>query len=141
MSIVEFAREELDRAGLFDDSSDYGGALGDAVIDLIQVFSDQGHSGFSAGMVTQLFERLARYQPITPLTGDPDEWNEVGDGIWQNRRCPSVFKTHKDGAYKIDGRVFREPSGVCYTNSDSHVPITFPYTPVTEYVDVEAAPA
>ena len=40
--------------------------------------------------------------------------------------------------YDMDGRVFREPNGTCYTSRNSRVDITFPYTPTTEYVDVEA---
>jgi len=47
-----------------------------------------------------------------------------------------VFKDADGRAYDIDGRVFREPNGCCYTSSDSRVYITFPYRPKTEYVDV-----
>lgn len=107
--------------------------------ELVLVFSSQGHSGFSAGYAAAALGKLMRFEPLRPLTGEPDEWNEVGEGVFQNRRCSRVFKQADrfDGqAYDIDGRVFREPSGCCYTNGDSFVPITFPYTPKTEYVDV-----
>jgi hypothetical protein len=87
-------------------------------------------------MAISLFEKVARFEPLTPLTGDDDEWMEVGDGMFQNIRCSHVFK-NKDGAYDIDGRIFREPNGSCYTNGKSRVPVTFPYTPSREYVDVE----
>lgn len=30
-----------------------------------------------------------------------------------------------------------EPDGGCYTSRDSLVPVTFPYTPKSEYVDVD----
>ena len=110
--------------------------------ELIEVFSTHGHSGFSAGYAISCFETLVRYKPLGPLTGDDDEWQEVGDGVFQNRRCGRIFKQANrfDGqAYDINGKVFREPNGSCYTSSESMVPVTFPYTPTTEYVDVPAS--
>ena len=136
MSLVSFAKDELTRAGLFDKDSDYGGMLGDGILKMIEAFADEGHSGFSAGMAISIFSRLARFEPLSPLTGADDEWTEVGTGVFQNRRCSTVFKD-ETGAYDIDGRVFREPSGACYTSRDSRVPVVFPYTPTTEYVDVD----
>lgn len=136
MSIVSFAKAELQAAGFFDKDSDYGGMLGPAVLKMVETFADEGHSGFSAGIAISLFERLARYEPLTPLTGADDEWMEVRDGVYQNTRCSHVFKGADGRAYDIDGRVFREPSGVCFHSRDSHVYVEFPYTPKTEYLDV-----
>ena len=139
MSIESFARDELTRAGLFAKDSDYGGMLGDAVMKMVKVFADEGHSGASAGMAISIFERIARYEPLTPLTGEPDEWNEVGHGVYQNRRCHSVFKDGADSqAYNAEGRIFREPNGSHFISRESRVPVTFPYTPKREYVDVPA---
>lgn len=137
-NLEHHARRELELAGLFDEDSDYGGMLGDAVMRLIKIFADDGHSGFSAEMATSLFSKLSRFEPITPLTGGFSEWMQVDDGMYQNRRCGHVFALGPDGrgAYDLNGKVFREPSGACYTSSDSKTPITFPYTPTTEYVDV-----
>lgn len=107
--------------------------------ELILVFSTHGHSGFSAGYATSALEKLLRFEPLGPLTGEDAEWNEVGDGVFQNNRCSRVFKQADrfDGqAYDISGRVFREPSGACFTSAASFMPVTFPYTPSTEYVDV-----
>lgn len=137
-NLTKFAEDELNRAGLFDKDSDYGGMIGEAVMKMVKVFADEGHSGSSAGIAISLFQKVASYEPLTPLTGDDDEWTEVSDGIFQNRRCSHVFK--EDGqAYDIDGRVFREPSGACFTNRDSRVQVTFPYVPKREYVDVPTA--
>ena len=66
--------------------------------------------------------------------------DENGDGVFQNNRCLRVFKDKNrfnGQAYDIEGRIFREPDGGCYTSSDSCVPVTFPYTPKREYVDVD----
>lgn len=141
---ISHAKTELKLAGMFDTDSDYNGALGDAVIDLMKVFSTEGHSGFSASMTTSLFERVSRYEVLTPLTGEDDEWviHDYGSGPYaQNRRCGRVFKNADGSAYDIDGKVFREPSGVCYTSYESRVPVTFPYVPKTEYIDVPEPPA
>lgn len=112
------------------------------VLELLEVCGKQGHSGFSASYCIDMFKKLASYEPLVPLSGDDDEWNEVGDGVFQNNRCSHVFKQADrfDGqAYDIDGRIFREPNGCCYTSRDSCVPVTFPYTPKREYVDVPSA--
>lgn len=134
-NLERFAKDELTRAGLFSPESDYGGILGEATMRLIRTFSAEGHSGFSAGLAVSLFSKVARFEPITPLTGADDEWNEVTQGVFQNRRCSRVFKEN-GVAYDISGKVFREPDGVCFTSKDSRVAVSFPYTPKTEYVDV-----
>lgn len=141
-NLVRHAREELERAGLFDADSDYGGLLGKAVLEMIERFADKNHSGASAAMAVGLFKRLALFEPITPLTGEDDEWEEVDreDGVptFQNRRCPRVFK--KNGqAYDIEGRVFQAADGLCYINGQSRVGVSFPYTPTTEFVGVPAS--
>jgi hypothetical protein len=113
--------------------------LGQSTIDLMKLFSLEGHSGYSAGMQTSLFQKVSRYEPLTPLTGADDEWMEVGDGMFQNTRCSHVFKDAERGAYDINGRLFREPNGMTYSSGDSRVPVAFPYTPTTEIVDVPAS--
>lgn len=136
---VSFAESELRRAGWFNKDGFYGDMMGHAVLNMIKQFADEGHSGMSAGLAISLFSRLAKFEPLTPLTGEDDEWNQIADGTWQNKRCSRVFKDAEGRAYDIEGRVFREPSGACYTSRDSRVYVAFPYEPKTEYVDVGAA--
>lgn len=81
MSTIEHARAELERAGFFDKDSDYDGMLGEAVMDLITVFSEQGHSGYSAMSVINIFSTLAKHKPLSPPTDDPAEWAVVGMGV------------------------------------------------------------
>jgi hypothetical protein len=45
--------------------SDYNGMLYDAVMDLMRVFSSQGHSGFSAAMTLKLFNKVAHFETLT----------------------------------------------------------------------------
>lgn len=105
------------------------------VLELLEVFARQGHSGSSAPYVVEMFRKLALHELLVPLSGAEDEWNEVGGGVFQNNRCSHVFKD-KDSfngqAYDLFGRVFREPDGCCYTSADSRVPVTFPYMPTRE---------
>lgn len=128
--LVDYAENELRRAGLLDKDSSYGERLGKAVLALVKTFAKQGHSGMNAEVVTHLFGIVARYKPLSPLTGDADEWNEVSQGLFQNRRCSSVFKENGQ-AYDMDGEVFKESSGATYPRSGSRVPVTFPYLPHT----------
>lgn len=123
------------------------------VMKLLDVFSDEGHSGSSAPYAVDLFSKLALYKPVAPLTGEDWEWEEIsiGDGsvdsvsVHQNKRCSTVFKQSdrfNGKPYYLDGKVFWEwytgEDGIIrksyFTSGDSLVPIEFPYTPHTEYV-------
>lgn len=134
-NLTDHARYELQRAGYFDKDSDYGGMLGEAVMKMIEAFAEEGHSGMSASIAVSLFTKLARFEPITPLTGEDDEWHECSPGTFQNRRCSRVFRSDGE-TYDSQGRVFEEPDGCRYTSRDSRVPVTFPYVPTTEIVKV-----
>lgn len=117
------------------------------VLKLIEVFSEEGHSGSSAPYAINLFQKLASFEPIAPLTGEDWEWCEVSDGVFQNKRCSRVFKQadrFNGQAYDIDGKIFwewytdketGEKFKSYYTSSESFVPVTFPYTPTKEYVE------
>lgn len=138
MSLVEHAKRELALLPGDDDGDEMQAEMNAHIIRMVELFADEGHSGFSAAYAISVLQKLLSFEPLTPLTGNDDEWVEVGTGVFQNSRCSRVFK--EDGeAYDIDGRVFREPSGACFTGRDSRVPVTFPYVPTTEYVDVAEA--
>jgi hypothetical protein len=134
---IRFARREFIAAG-YDPSEKDGPNrwIQDNVLDMLRVMGMQGHSGSSAPFLSGYFNKLSRFEPLTPLTGDDSEWYQPMDGTWQNMRLSSVFKDGDGKAYRYDGRVFREPNGCCYTNGNSRVFIEFPYTPAQEYVDV-----
>lgn len=159
-NLLSHARAEFRAAGWMDDKGTYiDGMQGDIcehVLDLLRVFSDEGHSGRTAPYTVNLFKKLAMFEPIVPLTGEDWEWNEVSNGVFQNKRCSRVFKQanwFNGQAYDIEGKVFYEwverpldedEEGYpgtrryksSYTSKESCVPIVFPYTPKTEYVDV-----
>lgn len=134
-NLLEHAKRELElsRAG----ESLYGDMLPQAVLELMEVFANQGHSGMSAGITLQLFNRLAKFEPWMPLTGEDDEWTQIDFGpdmAYQNKRCSHVFKGADGRAYDSEGIIFEDPDGVCGTNSESRVYIEFPYTPEKKIV-------
>lgn len=140
-NLVSHAKKELELAGLFGKETDfYGGNTGKAVLELIKVFAKQGHSGMSAGIVVSLFKTLASYKTISPLTGEDSEWNDVGNGQFQNNRCSRVFKGNdrfNGKAYDIDGKIFSDDKGrTWFTNHNSFIPITFPYDTDIEPIKV-----
>lgn len=126
------AQRELELAGWYEKDSVYGGMIPEAVLELMEVFSKQGHSGGSAPIVISLFKKLAMWEAISPLTGEDAEWNEVSEGVFQNNRQSTVFKQadrFNGQAYTIEGKVFSDNGGLSwFTNSNSFVPIEFPYT-------------
>ena len=136
MTTYEYAKQEFEVLGWPGDD-EIQQMICDNILELLKTFDEQGHSGFSANYLLNMFDRLARLKPISPLTGNDDEWVKINDNLWQNKRCCSVFKD-ETGAYWIEGRVFRTPDGSCYMTKDSRVPVEFPWTmPEPEIVEVE----
>lgn len=96
------AELELRRAGLFDEDSDYAGAIGEQVMKLIRAL-DGCHSGGSMAITLAAFERVARFRTLMPITSSPDEWMDVGglsgEPLWQNRRNPACFSNDAGATY------------------------------------------
>ena len=134
-ALYEYAKKELERIekGCEDkESLSMQQAINKNILELIDVFSNQHHSGFTASYVIDILQRLLHYKPLTPLTGEDDEWEDVTSygydtPTFQNKRCSAVFKDDK-GAYWVEGKIFSSDLGhTWYTNSDSCVPVTFPF--------------
>ena len=154
--MLSYAESELNRIGLTDED-EYNGMMRKHILHMIKEFADEGHSGFSAQYAIDILSKLLSFKPLTPLTGEDDEWCDVseysGTTTYQNKRCSSVFKEGKDGeAYNIDGKVFwewyKDEDGNAFKSyygcRDSRVPVTFPYTvpeePIYEYRHSDAEP-
>lgn len=63
-NLVNHAKKELTKAGLYGADSDYDGMLGRGVEELITVFAAQGHSGYSAGVTRELFYKLSNFEEL-----------------------------------------------------------------------------
>lgn len=93
-TLLQHAKSELRAAGLFDDTADYNGDVAVQVMALMETLCAYSHSGGSQGQTLGIFSQLANHMPLTPLTGDDDEWEAVGgtDQLVINKRCRQVFK-------------------------------------------------
>lgn len=108
------------------------------VLQMVELFSTFGHSGASAPMAINLISTLLKFEPITPLTGEDDEWNDVSEfyksidedssnGVvksntdsskcvkYQNKRDSRVFKNADGSCTQIDGKIFIYSDGISVT--------------------------
>ena len=127
---MDWAKNEL---GLWNVEKDaFGEMASEDVLEVLEVLCNQGHSGMSAPIIMSIIQRLWSWKPLTPLTGEDDEWTDELDpngNSLQNKRCPSVFKDKDTGkAHYLDGRVFVEPDGSTFTCALSSVDVDFPFT-------------
>lgn len=150
MGLIDHAKTELEMSGLFNEEGDfYGGETGKAVMELIETFSKQGHSGMSAKIVTDIFHKLSMYKPLGPITGRDEEWADVSEAVgkkgvrsYQNKRCGAIFKEGKDGRpYYLDAIVWQgEDSWDTFTGTVDGITssqyIRLPFHPKTFHVDV-----
>jgi len=143
-SLILHAKRELTALGYDLNSTEEGPdkRIAEQALELLTVFGNQGHSGSSAPELVSLFSKLALFKPLCPLTGEDSEWNEVGDDVFQNNRCPAVFKNGKDGRpYYLDAIVWVTQNDVTVTGTvsggtTSFQFLKFPFIPKTFFVDV-----
>jgi hypothetical protein len=114
-SLTQFAKSELRTVGAFDDDCDVGVQV-DALMATFVAYREGSGKDTDVNVVIDAFTRLANHLPISPLTGEDDEW-EVPAGmsgqIEQNKRCPRVVRD----------------SDMAWDTKLGRVAIMFPYTP------------
>lgn len=91
-NLVEHARRELKTSGQVAEDPAYAAHL----IAAVAAFASYGHSGGSAVVAVGQLTRLLQWEPLTPITDNPEEWQEVAflddagevadRGWWQNIR-------------------------------------------------------
>ena len=115
MNLLEHAKRELKLAGydisdkgceMHDDEESFKGYVNSCArnaYELIETLSKADHSGMSIGITLGIFNKLAKWKTLTPLTNNPDEWYKLDvceGGDWQSKRNPSCFtsdfKTYHD---------------------------------------------
>lgn len=144
--LVNYAKRELDliTKGIKKDKN-FKNALfmqeevNHEILDLIELFANQSHSGMTAPYVINRFKRLADWKPLTPLTGKDDEWVDIEDVLdkpmQQNVRYSGLFRVKDDNstAHDVNARIFSDNGGVTWftgsLDKDFREPITFPYMP------------
>jgi len=142
----DHAEAELSSIGYDENCEEIDLMMRNSVLELIDTFSEQGHSGMSAQICVDLFKKLASYKPLGPIKCTEDEWTDVSnmnEGIqwFQNKRLSAVFKEGENAnPYYLDAIVWRDPDGCCFTGTvegiTSYQFIKLPFTPKTFYVDI-----
>ena len=73
----------------------YNYMISQSVLKLIHEFATQNHSGLSASITLDIFEKLANFKPLTELTDSPGEWEDhtttSGTRLYQNKRNSRAF--------------------------------------------------
>lgn len=112
--LLEHAEQELKYAGYHIDNDNitykdpmdgYGDGCAKCAIEMLKVFEKQGHSGMSANITLNIFNRLARFENLTELTNNPDEWQKLGgdsDKDWQSKRNCSCFSSDLKTYWNIE---------------------------------------
>lgn len=77
----------------------------DGIASVVQAFASCGHSGGSAPYAIAYLEKLLRFQALTPLTDNPDEWidrTEIsGTPMWQSARDPRAISLDGGKTYQL----------------------------------------
>lgn len=128
--MIEFAKWQLNK--LLEKCTEPGekemqNMMNNDVLELLKVFYEQGHSGFSAPIATRLFYKLANYKLVTEVEDNPDDWDDNG----QHKYISSVFKRDDGTCYYLYGTYFVEPcsDNFFFNGKYSRTNITFPLKP------------
>lgn len=142
-NLVLHAERELSR--LVKDNDKMQLKINENVLEIIELFAKQGHSGMSAFYLIGVLNKLMRFKPLTPLTGEDEEWckgYETPDGFsQQNIRYSKVFRRNRDNstASVLDAKLFSGDGGKSwFGNGNSRASITFPFKDIeTQYFLVD----
>lgn len=121
MSLVDHARRELELLG---EDPAYSASL----VAAIAALTSFGHSGGSMMVATEQLADLLAFRPLTPLTADPEEWQDRSEmsstPLWQSTR-DSAAMSHDGGKtyYYVDDRTPQY--------GDPHKPTEAAKTPVS----------
>jgi hypothetical protein len=110
----------------------------------------------TVSVISQAFKSLMMMMPISPVTGEDSEWEELSQMdddknlYYQNKRCSALFKNTKEkkatyldaiiwngkeGLYSFTGVVYIDETLKEVVGSRHFV--KFPFTPKSFYIDVE----
>lgn len=149
----EWLKKEIELAT--KDSDDYIKACYNSAAKAYMSMAEDGHSGMSASITGQIFNRMLDHKPLTPLTGEEDEWNgepiDMGDHgkvTYSNKRYSGLFKrvckngnveysdVHQFIFQNVNNPNDRFCNGRLSDIMREYVPIEFPYMPTTYPIEV-----
>lgn len=107
MSLIEHAKQELELIGYRStgNSSNAKDEINDwmfnNIMEIVETFSKQGHSGGSFGYTVSVISKLLRYENLSPLK--LDDFVEVAPDVFQCKRNPAMFlNKNKTGYYCVN---------------------------------------
>ena len=105
--LIEHAERELDL--LYPENSPVGDPaftssdrVKSDLLELVALLDTQNHSKSSGRHTLELLSKLLNFENLSPLTDNPDEWDEVKEGLWQNRRYPRAFSKDRGCTYQLN---------------------------------------
>jgi hypothetical protein len=103
--VVQHAKREIKHLGLEASETE-------TLLDAIRAFSSalDGDSGTSANLKIMLLVQILRFQNLTELTDNPEEWMEVGLNVWQSTRCAEAFSDDGGKTYYLVSEAQASPS-------------------------------
>lgn len=135
------------------EDAEYGIACYKSALKAFRSLLEDEHSGMSISFTRQILNRLILGEPLSPITGEADEWVDASyegmpEGVieeYQNKRMSSLFKyVYADGTVKYSDvqrttcyELFQDGShgyvpfhnGFINRIIDEVKPITLPYVP------------
>jgi hypothetical protein len=134
------------------------------ILALCDKFGKSGQSGgsapYTAGAIVAVLKKLLMFEPIGPITGVEEEWNDVSEygasddlPLKQNKRCSALFQEGDEVGHYVDAIVWQGEeewdtfTGCVYSDlicsekiSSSQNVKQYPFEPETFYIDVYRVP-
>jgi hypothetical protein len=94
---------------------------------ILSLYSAYGYFGRTEHEVPEKIMSLVKFKNLSPLTDDPEEWEQMQAGLWKNKRNGRAFSQN-------GGKTFYYLSGqACFENPwPQHV--SYPHTPTVSDV-------
>ena len=110
-NLVDHANRELDILGyprpLVPDADvefDMDTEMRRCLVELVTVFANQHHSGFSSSYCLSLLNKLLRFEPLSPVTNNPEEWVDQSYHPAHNNKLEILFQNIRHSeAFSHDG--------------------------------------
>ena len=150
--MLDWARHEIELAlkrekDCDDDDSgfDYAKGCYQSALKAFSSLCEDGHSGMSISLTTDILNRLIKRQPLTPIDDNQDDWSEAwksNDEVkhYQHKRLSSLFKdAYPDGSVEYNDveayECIDEKNNIPYHGGGAgrifheYFPVKFPYYP------------
>lgn len=101
----DWAKNEIELYKQKNNPDEYYSMCLDSASRVYEAMCEEEHSGMSWSITVPILERLLEGKPLTPITGEDYEWNDVTwddkETVYQNKRRSQLFKhVAKDGTIR-----------------------------------------